>query len=166
MIHIGAITDIGFVEAAAVLRAIIVVGSNWNDVVLSTISIHISSDARSGVGFDLSSSVMAFIPIGVAALPMPKMFAVMFMDMYFFASGGADGKRRFINGFNSFSIFSAIPDFSATFNIPVQKHITPANDKTVSTDAFAPSNAAFTVASRLPFTAAVISEKIIIAHQI
>ena len=106
------------------------------------------------------------MPIGVAALPIPSMLALIFTAIYFFAFCPALGNRKFIIGFNNFSNFCDNPAFSAIFIIPVQKHITPANDNTVKTALFAPSNAPFIVWSTVPLKIDTTIDTIIIKHQI
>ena len=41
------------------------------------------------------------MPIGVAALPIPSMLALIFIAIYFFAFCPALGNRKFIIGFNN-----------------------------------------------------------------
>lgn len=104
----------------------------------------------------------ASIPIGVAALPIPRMFAVMFIDMYSFAFSELLGNSRVTIGAIILHIMLDIPLFSAIFIIPVQKHIAPANENIVDTALCAPSKTALSVASIFPVAAAVIRDIIII----
>lgn len=60
---------------AAANKPIAVAGMSWIDEVLMASNIHMSSLATEGVLFNDSSSSMAFIPKGVAALLSPRMFA-------------------------------------------------------------------------------------------
>ena len=91
-----------------------------------TANIHIESDA------DFPSEyrdrlLIALSPRGVAALPIPKKFAVIFIatapqtSLSFFASG----IRKPIRGLNTMAMIFTSPLFSAIFIIPVQKQIFP-----------------------------------------
>lgn len=163
--HIGAIIEVGSGEPAAARREIMVVGISWNEVVLSTTSIHIFADGFWGVGFSPSSVCAAIIPIGVAALPIPSMFAVTFIEMYRSAASDAPGKSLEITGEIKRHILSDTPLFSDIFIIPVQKHIAPAKEISVDTAVDAPSKTALTVSSTRPVTIEVIIEDItIILH--
>ena len=76
----------GACEPYWLLRAITDEGMSWIEAVFITINIHIALLARSGVGFSLSSARIASKPKGVAALPIPKMFADIFMLIWRIAS--------------------------------------------------------------------------------
>ena len=78
-------------------------------------------------GFSRSSSSMALIPNGVAALPRPSMLAAMFMVIAPMAgeSGGTDGKRRRSTGRASRPSARTSPASSATFMSPSQRVRTP-----------------------------------------
>lgn len=80
-IHTGIMIDVGLAEPAAARNAIMVDGISWNEVVLSVTSIHILPDGFSGCGFSSSRVWAASIPIGVAALPIPSIFAVIFIEI-------------------------------------------------------------------------------------
>jgi len=71
-IQIGTIISPGFAEPCAARSAMIVVGISWIDAVLITTNIIISFDAVREWLLSLSSSPIAFMPSGVAALPMPR----------------------------------------------------------------------------------------------
>ena len=79
--HTGRIIEVGSREPAAARSAIMVEGRSWNEVVLSVTSIHILPDGFSGCGFSSSRVWAASIPIGVAALPIPSIFAVIFIEI-------------------------------------------------------------------------------------
>ena len=81
VIQTARIISPGFFELYVSLSAIKVAGISCTDAVLITANIHISSDATSLSGVHLSSSFIAFMPSGVAAFPIPKRFATMFITM-------------------------------------------------------------------------------------
>ena len=79
-IRVGMIMSAGLWDPALDLRPIIVVGKSWIEVAFMTISIIIEKFALP----DLSSrAFIAFMPIGVEALPMPSMFAERFSAIIF-----------------------------------------------------------------------------------
>lgn len=102
----------------------------------------------------------------MAALPIPKKFAVMFIEMYSRALAEALGNSRRTAGEINRQIAADTPLFSAIRIIPVQKHIAPARERSVDTAVDAPSNMAFIVSSTLPVTIADTSDTKIIPHQI
>lgn len=61
--------------------AISVVGTSVMLDVLSASSVHIAGVAVAGSGFSFCSSCIALMPIGVAALPRPRMLALMLLMM-------------------------------------------------------------------------------------
>lgn len=58
-----------------------VVGINWMEAVFSTTKITMELEATPGSGFSFSSSLIAFSPKGVAALPSPRKLAAIFIRM-------------------------------------------------------------------------------------
>jgi len=59
-----------------------VVGTSVMLDVLIASSVHMAGVAVFGSGFSFCSSCIALMPIGVAALPSPSRFALMFDMMY------------------------------------------------------------------------------------
>ncbi len=161
-IHTGRMIDVGLVEPAAARKAIIVDGISWNEVVLRVTSIHILPDGFSGFGFSSSSVCAASIPIGVAAFPIPSIFAVIFIEIYRRAVSELLGKSLVTTGAIKRQIRFDTPLFSEIFIMPVQKHIAPANDISVETAVDAPSKTAFIVSSMRPVMTAVIIDTITI----
>lgn len=115
----------GDCEPYILLRAITDDGISWIDAVFITINIHIALLARSGVGFILSRARIASKPNGVAALPIPKRFADIFIlirriasvFLYFLP------KRRLVRGERRRENRLVIPQPSAISIMPDQKHI-------------------------------------------
>ncbi|MNJ70441.1 hypothetical protein D3C77_669010 [compost metagenome] len=71
----------GLAEPKLIRIAINVVGINVILAVFSASSVHIAGVAFSLSGFKVWSSCIALIPIGVAALPSPSRFALIFERM-------------------------------------------------------------------------------------
>ena len=95
---------------------------------MSTTKMTISLLAVSEQLFSLLSSPIAFSPNGVAALPSPKRFALMFIVMLlkaslFLSSLGNKGRSR---GAKSFEMRAVNPLSSAIFIMPDHKHKIPA----------------------------------------
>ncbi|MNI90111.1 hypothetical protein D3C73_1476010 [compost metagenome] len=70
----------GLPECRFKRMAINVVGMSVMLAVFKASSVHIAGLARSLFGFNCCSSCMALMPIGVAAFPRPRRFALM-LDM-------------------------------------------------------------------------------------
>lgn len=107
----------GFAEPAVARMPITVVGNICKLVAESTVSIIISVDA---LRLPLSIRFIAFIAMGVAALPSPSMFAEMFIVMNFRVSVSADGNSRTITGRKSRSSPRDKPSFSINEKNPSQ----------------------------------------------
>ena len=99
------------------LRPMIVVGSSWIEQEFITISI---MPAKVILPVLSSSNCMAFIPLGVAALPSPSMLDDIFIAIYLFASLLLDRKRNLIIGSKSFASLSLRPLLSKMFISPSQ----------------------------------------------
>lgn len=153
LIHTAGRISAACVALYAARMDMIVVGIICREAVLMTVKIHISEDGFFGLGFILSSSSIAAIPAGVAALPIPKIFAVIFAVMSFeaFPPLFSFGKSLCIIGEKNFSAFDVTPLRSAISSIPDQKHISPVKDRTTSVDFFAASNIAAAVCEVVPF---------------
>lgn len=151
VIHIGIIISYGALEPAAALIEITVVGKKVTEEVLNIASIAIDGEILCGVLFSLSSSCIALTPIGVAALPIPRTFALKFAVIASQAFFEASGNSLFIIGENAVSTICKRPASSPIFNIPVQKHIIPANDNKINTLSFAPFSIASVVSGSFPF---------------
>ena len=96
--------------------------------VLMTMNRTISFEAVPSGAFVSSLSLeTASSPNGVAALPSPKRFAVIFIDIAFIAGEPffSFGKRSRRSGERARLISLVRPDFSAMFIIPLQKVIIP-----------------------------------------
>ena len=61
--------------------AITVVGISCNEAVFITINIAIELEIVSFLLFSFCSSLITFSPIGVAAFPKPKIFAIIFKNI-------------------------------------------------------------------------------------
>ena len=77
--------------------------------------------------FSVSSSCMARMPKGVAALPRPRTLADMFRIMAPMAgcSAGTSGKRRTMRGRTVRAMMTSRPPASATFMSPRKRAMTP-----------------------------------------
>lgn len=106
-------------------------GMSWIDAVFTTTNIHIAFDATYGFGFILSSRSIAKSPKGVAAFPMPRMLADIFMLIFERASLSffIDGKRTFVSGERSRHIISDAPHRAVISITPDQKHISGAMER-------------------------------------
>src|SRR5690625_7531987 len=102
-------------ESYCIRIAITVVGIKVNPDVFKARNVTMDLEA---VSDPLSCFIcsIAFIPIGVAALPKPNIFAVIFERIYPIAgsTSGIAGKLFLKIGLNSFAIASKIPAFSCT----------------------------------------------------
>jgi hypothetical protein len=83
----------------------------------------------------LSSSSIALMPKGVAALPRPSMLLAMFMIIALIAgcSGGTVGNRRRMTGATARATSRSRPPSSATFISPRKNAITPISLREMST---------------------------------
>ena len=117
----------GSVEPAAARSAITPVGNNVTLDVLIARNKAIAFDAVPLHGFSLSSSCMARMPNGVAALPRPRAFADIFRIIAPIAGwfAGTSGNNRTISGRIVFAITVSMPPSSATFINPRKNAITP-----------------------------------------
>lgn len=97
------------------------------DAVFITVKMIILRVAVPGFLFFLFISFIAEMPSGVAALPRPSMFAVMFIQIARMAgpSSGRSLKRRLRMGLNNFASSSVRPPWSAIFKRPVHSAIIP-----------------------------------------
>ncbi len=115
---------------------ITVVGKSCRLAVFITVKRHISRLGKGLFPFSSSMPSIAETPAGVAAFPVPKRFAIMFIVILFLCA--VFGKRRFIAGESSFWHFCAAPPFSAMRKIPDQKQIVPASEIKMLTASAAP----------------------------
>lgn len=114
-IIIGRIISLELLLPADSLSPIIVVGKSWKDTELITRSIIAEKLALPEPS---SNFCIAFIPLGVAALPSPNIFDAIFIAMYLFVSGSFDLNKNFIIGDNNFSNFCPKPLLSTISNMP------------------------------------------------
>ena len=131
----------GSAEPAAARRLITLVGSR---VMLEVLMARNSTMALVAVpltGLSRSSSCMARIPKGVAALPRPSALAEMFMIIAPMAgcSGGTSGNSRVIKGRTSRAMVTSRPAASPTFMTPKNSAMTPIRPMASSTAFRAPS---------------------------
>ena len=161
-IHTGTRIMAGSEESADRRKARRVVGSRLIEAVFSTARVIISSVALPGSGLSRSSASMAFIAKGVAALPMPRMLALILADISSrplpvrYAVGKSIFRRGAIN-FESFVIkFAAFK----TRMTPHQRHIIPNKERVRVTALAAPSITAFPNACIFPLRRAAIKDVI------
>lgn len=128
----GNIMSMGAVLPFSLLSIATVVGIIETDAAFITTKRTISLEAVKSFMLDSSfSRDIASRPKGVAALPRPNMFAVIFIDIAFIAGEfffNLGNNNRKIGDSARLIIFVR-PDFSATFIIPLQKAITPISFK-------------------------------------
>ena len=126
----------GSVEPAAARRAITPVGNRVTLDVLMAKNNAMASVAVPRCGFSLSSSCMARMPKGVAALPSPSILAERFRIIAPMAgwSDGTSGNSLTINGRISRAKIVSIPPASATFINPKNRAITPTRPIASSTE--------------------------------
>ncbi len=132
----GSIISIGDSLPCSLLSIATVVGIRVTADALRTTKRTISLDAVlsaasvSSLRRDIASS-----PNGVAALPSPKRFAVMFIDIAFIAGESflSLGNKSRSTGESARLMILVSPDFSATFIIPLQKVMIPISFKHSST---------------------------------
>lgn len=116
-IIIGIIISVELVLPADSLKLIIVVGRSWIETELITKSIIEEKDA---LPVPSSSSFIALIPLGVDALPRPKMLDDILIAINLFASSFLDLNKNFINGLSNFASLFASPLLSKISIIPSQ----------------------------------------------
>lgn len=123
----GTNIEAGSVAPAAARTAITPSGKIVTLEVLIARNRHMALVAVPFSGLSLSNSVMAFMPIGVAAFPNPSIFAAMFMIMALMAgcSAGTSGNSLTITGLIARAMVFINPAFSATFIIPNHKAMAP-----------------------------------------
>ncbi len=158
----------GLTEPAARRRAISVVGMRETDDVFSTANVTMSSLASSEQPFGSDSFSIAFMPRGVAALPRPRRFALMFaaissVPMLLLQ---ASGKSSFMSGDMSFASSRHAPHFEYTSIIPHQSAVSPRSDIERETAFEAPSIIAEARASIFPMASAKANEIALIAQKI
>lgn len=121
VIIVGSIMSEGDLELYMLRKAITDEGISWIEAVFMTINIHMALLALSGVGFNVSRDFIASKPKGVAALPMPKRFADIFMLIRRIASVFLYllPKSAPVKGDRSFEIKAVAPQESAISIIPV-----------------------------------------------
>ena len=148
-------------EDPALLRsAIRVVGRRLIEDVPSTARVTISSVALTLSGFCSCIFFIASSAKGVAAFPIPSIFALSAAVISCFAQPvrQAFGKTWRSMGDNILLSFSISPALRSTSIIPHQRHILPARVKVSWTDAEAPSRAALDSSVIFPVKAAQITE--------
>jgi hypothetical protein len=121
-------------------------GSSVIDDALMARNSTIAFEAQGAPPLSRESSLMAFRPKGVAALPMPRMFDAKFMIIADIAgcSAGTSGKRRRISGASQRATASRRPASKAIRISPRKKTITPTSPITSWTADFACSKTAAT----------------------
>ena len=104
---------------------------------------HIAFDAMPLCPLSRSSSCIALMPNGVAALPIPSRFALMLEIIAPAASesGLMLGNSRRMTGRSSLRSAFITPPSSAIFKSPLQKHIAPVSASTVIIASFAAASA-------------------------
>src|SRR5205823_5115264 len=155
----GRMIPAGSLECAEARSAITVVGTSCSEAVLMARNNTCALVAVPGAGFSFSSSSIALIPNGVAALPSPIMFAAMFSSMAEMAGcpSGMPGKRGRKMGRAARASFSTSPAFSAIRISPSHSAITPISPMASVTPCDAPSNAPCPTALMSPRTAPAIA---------
>lgn len=133
--------SVGLAEPTVARKPITVVGSSCKLVADITVSIIISVEA---VRSPLSISFIAFIAIGVAALPSPKRLAEKFIVIYFRVCSSLDGNSRLVMGRSSFSSMRDKPSRSTSEKNPSQNPYKATRLRDSSTALFAPEIIAFT----------------------
>ena len=111
---------------------------------------------------------MALRPRGVAAFPIPRRLAVIFIEIAVIAGEflGSLGKSLWVKGRRAVSKKDVSPDFSAILVSPVQKHIIPRRPIMVVIASFAPSKDAAVTSETFPRIADTTKEIITIKPQI
>ena len=142
----------GFAAPAATRTPRTPVGSSARCVVLIARNRHIAFVAVPLRGLILSSSSMALMPMGVAALARPKALAAKFRIIADIAgwSAGTSGKRRTMAGRMARATSRISPPASAILTSPSQNAITPISPMESSAAPRAPSKDAAVVSAILP----------------
>ena len=151
-IQVGNTIDVGFSEFKEFLIAITVVGINCIEAVFIIINIIIELVNLSFELFSFCIVFIAFRPKGVAAFPKPKILAIIFMEICFFAvvCSFKSGKRRFKRGLKRLdNLFIKVVLFAICI-IPLQRHKEPSKfiDKLIAS--FVPWKIALFNFSKLP----------------
>ena len=117
----------GSAEPAAARRAMTPVGRSVTEEVLMARNSTMALLAVPLWGFSVSSSCMARMPNGVAALPSPSALAERLSTIAPMAgcSGGTSGNRRTISGRMVLAMMTRSPPASATFIRPRNRAMTP-----------------------------------------
>src|SRR5690554_5886005 len=146
----------GFDAPAAARTAITPSGSIVTLEVLIARNRHIAFVAVPFWGLIFSSSVIAFMPIGVAAFPRPSILAAIFIIIALMAgcSAGTSGNSRTMTGRIARAIILIRPAVSATFIIPSHSAIAPIKLIARLTALLAESNEAVVISAILPVYAA------------
>ncbi len=144
--------DAGVVAPSEARSAMTPEGSTATPLVLIARKSTIALVAVPFVLLSASSSCIALMPNGVAALPRPSTLAAMFMIIAPMAgwSAGTSGKSRTITGRIIRASTSRPPAASSTFMSPRNSVIAPARLMARSTLPFAPSSAALPTAAIVP----------------
>ncbi len=127
---------------------ITVVGKICRLAVFITVNRSISALGTGLLPFSPSIPFMAAIPAGVAALPAPNRFAIIFIVILSFWR--VFGKSRRITGDKSLSQVLAAPPFSAMRRIPDQKQTVPVREIMTETASRAPDSPLSRTASGVP----------------
>lgn len=118
IIH-GIKNPVEFTDPCAIRILITVDGISCSDVAEITTSIIIFVVAYAFLPSCIE--FIAFMPIGVDALPSPKRFADIFIDMYFAVVSSTPLNKKRISGRSNFAIKADAPDFSSRAKKPSQK---------------------------------------------
>ena len=131
----------GSVDPAEARSAITPVGNRVTEDVLIARNMTMAFVAVPLCEFSLSSSCMARMPKGVAALPRPSTLAEMFMIIAPIAgwSAGTSGNSRTMSGRTVLAMIASKPPASATFMRPRNSAMTPTSPIASVTDPFAAS---------------------------
>ncbi len=167
-IQIAGTISNGEVEPYCCRRMDIIVGTSCIEAVFITVKIIMLRVAIPGVLFFLLISFIAEMPSGVAALPSPSIFAVIFIQIARMAglSSGRSLNRRLRMGLKSLARRYVRPPLSAIFKRPVQRLIMPSMEIIRLTASVAPDIIDDDKASIFPVHTAQIILIITIAPQI
>lgn len=114
---VGKIMFEELVLPALSLKPITVVGKSWIETELTTSSIVAEKVALPELS---SKHCIAFIPLGVAALPSPKILEAMFIAICLLASGLLLLNKNFMIGASRFANFALSPLLSNISKSPSQ----------------------------------------------
>src|SRR5574344_456321 len=130
-IHTGIIILLGDLEFKELRIANIVVGIICNEAVFNTINIIMELDSLLLLLLFSCNFSIAFNPNGVAAFPNPKIFATIFIEIFFFIFllFLITGNKKITIGLIILIIFSIKFVLNKIFIIPFHKHIVPVNVK-------------------------------------